>query len=349
MVVITLGSCPARLRGDLTKWMMEIRTGVYVGEMNARVRDAIWKRICENVAQGSASMVYSDQNEQGFSIRVHNSEWEPVDFDGITLMRKPAPLSKELPQWQVSPSKKQAVEGLPANGPRTAGAGAEIQSRIAESACAAAEKHTRLSCHVLDSHPMHPSAIVPANPRASIDQCHPAPESYSVIDLETTGLSGIHDAIIELGALRVRNRQIVQEFHCLVRAERDLPEAVVQLTGIDTAMLQREGLPLAAAISGFLEFVGGDALVCHYAPFDIAFLREACQRISIPWKHRKIFDTRAIAKETAIPVANYKLLTLAQHFGIAEHQGHRALADCLLIHQVFLKLNEIPVLRSQNA
>ena len=126
MVVITLGSCPARLRGDLTKWMMEIRTGVYVGEMSARVRDALWKRICENVAQGSASMVYSDQNEQGFSIRVHNSEWEPVDFDGITLMRKPAPLSKEPPQWQGSPSKMQAVEGsclqmdrtLPAYGQR---------------------------------------------------------------------------------------------------------------------------------------------------------------------------------------------------------------------------------------
>ena len=350
MVVITLGSCPARLRGDLTKWMMEIRTGVYVGEMSARVRDALWKRICENVAQGSASMVYSDQNEQGFSIRVHNSEWEPVDFDGITLMRKPAPLSKEPPQWQGSPSKMQAIEGqLPANGPHTAGVRAETQSGIAESACAAAEDRTRLSLHALDSHPMHPSATVPANPGTSIDKCHLAPESYSVIDLETTGLSGIHDAIIELGALRVRNRQIVQEFHCLVRTERELPEAVVQLTGIDTAMLQREGLPLAAAISGFLEFVGGDALVCHYAPFDMAFLREACQRISIPWKHRKIFDTRAIAKETAIPVANYKLLTLAQHFGIAEHQVHRALADCLLIHQVFLKLNEIPVLRSQNA
>ena len=90
MIVVTLSDCPARLRGDLTKWLIEINTGVYVGQVSARVRDELWDRICEHVKDGRATMVFSARNEQGLQFRVHNTTWEPVDFDGITLMRRPA-------------------------------------------------------------------------------------------------------------------------------------------------------------------------------------------------------------------------------------------------------------------
>ncbi len=90
MIVLTLTDCPARLRGDLTKWLIEINTGVYVGNVSARVRDELWDRVCEHVKEGRATLVYSARNEQGMAFRVHNTKWEPVDFDGITLMRRPA-------------------------------------------------------------------------------------------------------------------------------------------------------------------------------------------------------------------------------------------------------------------
>lgn len=90
MVIVTLTDCPPKLRGDLTKWLMEINTGVYVGKISARVRDELWKRICDNVGSGRASMVFSAKNEQGFSFYVHNTSWEPGDFEGIWLMRRPA-------------------------------------------------------------------------------------------------------------------------------------------------------------------------------------------------------------------------------------------------------------------
>lgn len=90
MVIVTLTDCPPKLRGDLTKWLMEINTGVYVGKISARVRDELWKRICDNVGSGRATMVFSAKNEQGFSFYVHNTSWEPVDFEGIRLMRRPA-------------------------------------------------------------------------------------------------------------------------------------------------------------------------------------------------------------------------------------------------------------------
>ena len=85
MVVVTLTDCPPKLRGDLTKWLMEINTGVYVGKVSARIREILWTRICENLSQGRATMVYNTNNEQG----IHNSSWKPVDFDGIQLVMRP--------------------------------------------------------------------------------------------------------------------------------------------------------------------------------------------------------------------------------------------------------------------
>ena len=90
MVIVTLTDCPPKLRGDMTRWLMEINTGVYVGKISARVREELWKRICDNIGSGRATMVFSAKNEQGFSFYVHNTSWEPVDFEGIRLMRRPA-------------------------------------------------------------------------------------------------------------------------------------------------------------------------------------------------------------------------------------------------------------------
>lgn len=88
MVVITLSNCPPKLRGDLTKWLIEIDTGVFVGNLNARVRDAVWNRICENIKNGRASMAFAANCEQKLDFRIHNTEWEPVDYDGIKLVRR---------------------------------------------------------------------------------------------------------------------------------------------------------------------------------------------------------------------------------------------------------------------
>ena len=91
MIVVCLSDCPPKLRGDLTKWLAEINTGVYVGNLSARVRDELWERICKNLKDGRATMVFSAPGEQKMAFRVYNSPWEPVDLDGITLMRRPLP------------------------------------------------------------------------------------------------------------------------------------------------------------------------------------------------------------------------------------------------------------------
>lgn len=89
MIVIILTNCPPFLRGDLTKWLYEIGTNVFVGTVSARVRDNLWNRIVQSCSDGKVTMIYSVRNEQRFEFRVHNSDWDPVDFEGLKLMRKP--------------------------------------------------------------------------------------------------------------------------------------------------------------------------------------------------------------------------------------------------------------------
>lgn len=106
MIVITLTNCPPALRGDLTKWLMEINTGVYVGQVSARVRDLLWKRVQDNIKHGSATMVFSKNNEQRLDFRVHNTIWEPIDFDGLKLMLRPSPARiKKLSEVRMGFSK----------------------------------------------------------------------------------------------------------------------------------------------------------------------------------------------------------------------------------------------------
>ncbi|EGT5788296.1 type I-E CRISPR-associated endoribonuclease Cas2 [Corynebacterium striatum] len=94
MMVLVVTACPAGLRGDLTKWLLEISPGVFVGRPSGRIRDLLWERCVSLCKDGRAILVFSCDNEQGLDFRVHRHEWEPVDFDGVTLMRRTTAPSK---------------------------------------------------------------------------------------------------------------------------------------------------------------------------------------------------------------------------------------------------------------
>lgn len=90
MVVIVLTAVPAGLRGHLTRWLLEISAGIFVGHVTTRVRELLWSRVVELSGKGRALMVYSIDGEQHLSFEVHEHHWEPVDYDGVTLIRRPA-------------------------------------------------------------------------------------------------------------------------------------------------------------------------------------------------------------------------------------------------------------------
>lgn len=87
--VIVLKKVPNSLRGDLTRWMQEISTGVYVGNYNSKVREYLWKRVIDTAGQGEALMCFSCRNELGYSFCTSNSERQVVDYDNIPLVLIP--------------------------------------------------------------------------------------------------------------------------------------------------------------------------------------------------------------------------------------------------------------------
>lgn len=89
LTVITLKNSPPSLRGDLTKWMQEISTGVYVGNFNTKIREELRDRIVESVGSGEATITYATRNEIGYKFETHNSNKIPIDFDGIPLVFTP--------------------------------------------------------------------------------------------------------------------------------------------------------------------------------------------------------------------------------------------------------------------
>lgn len=86
MIVITLSKVPPALRGVLTKWYQEIQTGVYVGNVSARVRDKVWERITRDIGPGVATMVYNAANEFGYTFKTTRVDYQVGDYDGIPLM-----------------------------------------------------------------------------------------------------------------------------------------------------------------------------------------------------------------------------------------------------------------------
>ena len=88
MMVLILEKVPVSLRGELTRWMLEAKPGVFVGRLSAMVRDKLWEKACESVKGGGAILVHSVDNEQGFAIKVYgDTSRTTIDFDGLTLIK----------------------------------------------------------------------------------------------------------------------------------------------------------------------------------------------------------------------------------------------------------------------
>jgi CRISPR-associated protein Cas2 len=91
MNVIILERVPAGLRGELTRWMLEVHTGVFVGRLTALVRDTLWKHICAQMKDGAGFLIYQTNNEQGYAIRSCGETRRVLaNWEGLTLVTIPS-------------------------------------------------------------------------------------------------------------------------------------------------------------------------------------------------------------------------------------------------------------------
>lgn len=152
--------------------------------------------------------------------------------------------------------------------------------------------------------------------------------TFVVVDLETTGTSPGGDAITEIGAVKVRGGEVLGEFATLVNPGRAVPPAIVQVTGITTAMVYAAP-DIASVLPGFLEFASGAVLVAHNARFDMAFLRAAAAAHDMAWPAATVLCTVKLARRVLgrDEAPSVRLSALARLLGASTQPTHRALDD----------------------
>ena len=154
-------------------------------------------------------------------------------------------------------------------------------------------------------------------------------------DIETTGLKVTQEAITEIGAVRLRNGEIVETFQTFVDPERRLTPEIIGLTGITDEMLR--GAPkLKDALTAFLAFAGDAPRAAHNAEFDISFIRAGCRKCSIPFEPTYI-DTLILAQNLLPGLGKYKLDIVAEHLQLPQFNHHRASDDAVPVAQMLTK------------
>lgn len=161
------------------------------------------------------------------------------------------------------------------------------------------------------------------------------PDSFTVIDLETTGLNPKTDKIIEIGAVRVRNGVITEQFAALVNPGRRLEERIIELTGICDKDL--EAAPyIEEILPDLITFIGEDILVGHRVLFDFSFIKKAAVNMKIPFEKKGI-DTLKLARRFLPELESKKLTFLCKYYDIPL-KAHRAVEDARATALLYGKL-----------
>jgi len=163
-------------------------------------------------------------------------------------------------------------------------------------------------------------------------------QDYVVVDIETTGAPASWHRITEIGAVRVRGREIIAEWSSLVNPQRSIPNFIRDLTGITNEMVATA--PTFDQIAAdFRAFVGDAVFVAHRAPFDYGFLQAEFERLGQEFRCPTLCTVVAMRRHfPGLP--SYGLAKLCAHFKLPLESHHRALCDARATAQLLLKIND---------
>ena len=161
-----------------------------------------------------------------------------------------------------------------------------------------------------------------------------------VFDIETTGLSVQNCKITEIGAVKIKNGEIIDTFNTFVNPEVPIPEEIVELTSITDEMVA-DAPKVREALEMFFEFIGGGRklLVAHNANFDTGFIRYAAEECGMEFTNPYL-DTVALSRYINPSLKKHKLDVLAEYYGLGDFNHHRACDDAAMLAAIYFKMIE---------
>ncbi len=160
-----------------------------------------------------------------------------------------------------------------------------------------------------------------------------------VLDFETTGLSAAVDRIIEIGAVKMQDGQIVDELSLLCSPGAPLRPKITEITGITDLMLQGKESP-ASGVAKLLDFIGDCPVAAHNAPFDMGMLQAECGRMGVSF-HPPVLDTLTMARRLFPKQTSHRLGAVCKLLGVSLKNAHRAVHDAAATAQCLQKMYEI--------
>ena len=158
---------------------------------------------------------------------------------------------------------------------------------------------------------------------------------YVVFDIETTGLSLTRDMITEIGAIKIENGIIIDEYNQLINPEMSIPEKITEITGITNDMV-KDKPTIKEILPDFKVFIEDSVLVAHNASFDTGFLREQFFRNGDVLDN-PILDTLELTRALFPNLKSHKLNIVAKHLNVSLINHHRAVDDAKATAEIFLK------------
>ncbi len=159
------------------------------------------------------------------------------------------------------------------------------------------------------------------------------PADYTILDIETTGLSPHKCSIIELSAVKVRSDAAVDRFTSLVKPDGVINSFITGLTGITNEMVA--GAPdIKSVLPEFMEFISDDCVLGHNVSFDIRFISANLKKYFSTDFTNARRDTMYLSRRYCT-LPSYKLDFLAKHYNISTEGHHRAMNDCMMTFEVY--------------
>ena len=163
-------------------------------------------------------------------------------------------------------------------------------------------------------------------------------DEFVVFDIETTGLSPASCKITEIGAVKVKNGEVIEVYNTFVNPEIPIPEEIIELTSITNEMVA-DARKIDEVLPEFLAFVGQRLLIAHNANFDISFIRAAAKSLEIPFENAYL-DTVGLSRFLNKDLKSHKLDILAKHYDLGDFNHHRASDDAEVLSRIFFKMTE---------